>query len=117
MQQPPRIESLASLRAPEIRGLGDVLIDCVEGGASVSFMLPMTRAKADAYWEGVAAALARDECLVLASFDAAGMITGTVQVLLKQPENQPHRADVAKMLVQRRVRRQGVGAQLLAAAE
>ena len=115
--QPVRIETLASLAAAEIRGLGDVLIDCVEGGASVSFMLPMTRAKADAYWQGVAASLERAECLVLAAFDAAGAITGTVQVLLKQPENQPHRADIAKMLVHRRARRQGIGGQLLTAAE
>jgi GNAT superfamily N-acetyltransferase len=112
-----RIESLTRLRPAEIAGLADVLIDCVEGGASVSFMLPMTRAKADAYWTGVALALSRHECLVLASFDAAGAITGTVQVLLKQPENQPHRADIAKMLVHRRARRQGIGAQLLTAAE
>jgi GNAT superfamily N-acetyltransferase len=115
--QPPRIESLSRLGAAEIAGLGDVLIDCVEGGASVSFMLPMTRAKADAYWQGIAAALGRGECLVLAAFDPAGMITGTVQLLLKQPENQPHRADLAKMLVHRRARRQGLGAQLLLAAE
>jgi GNAT superfamily N-acetyltransferase len=117
MQQRPRIESLSSLGSAEVAGLGDVLIDCVEGGASVSFMLPMTRAKADAYWEGVAAALKRGECLVLAAFDAAGAIIGTVQVLLEQPENQPHRADVAKMLVHRRARRRGLGAQLLLAAE
>ena len=117
VQPPVRIESLASLGAPEIAGLGEVLIDCVEGGASVSFMLPMTRAKADAYWQGVAASLERGECLVLVAFDAAGAITGTVQVLLKQPENQPHRADIAKMLVHRRARRQGIGAQLLTAAE
>jgi ribosomal protein S18 acetylase RimI-like enzyme len=114
---PIRIDALASLNAPAIAGLGDVLIDCVEGGASVSFMLPMTRAKAEAYWEGVAASVARGECLVLAAYDAAGVITGTVQVLLRQPENQPHRADIAKMLVHRRARRQGLGAQLLAAAE
>ena len=117
MQPPVRIQTLATLGAPEIAGLGDVLIDCVEGGASVSFMLPMTRAKADAYWAGVATAVSRGECLVLASFDAAGAITGTVQVILKQPENQPHRADVAKMLVHRRARRHGIGAQLLTAAE
>jgi GNAT superfamily N-acetyltransferase len=114
---PVRIVSLPSLGPAEIAGLGEVLIDCVEGGASVSFMLPMTRAKADGYWSGVAAALARQECLVLAAFDAAGAITGTVQVLLKQPENQPHRADIAKMLVHRRARRRGIGAQLLTAAE
>jgi ribosomal protein S18 acetylase RimI-like enzyme len=112
-----RIETLSRLGAPEIRGLGDVLIDCVEGGASVSFMLPMTRAKADAFWQGVADSVARGECLVLAAFDQDGTIAGTVQVLLKQPENQPHRADIAKMLVHRRARRQGLGAQLLRAAE
>ncbi len=112
-----RIETLTRLGAPQIRGLGDVLIDCVEGGASVSFMLPMTRAKADAFWQGVADGVARAECLLLASFDRQGTITGTVQVLLKQPENQPHRADIAKMLVHRRARRQGIGAQLLRQAE
>jgi GNAT superfamily N-acetyltransferase len=115
--QAVRIETLTHLGAAEIRGLGEVLIDCVEGGASVSFMLPMTRAKADAFWAGVADSVARGECLVLASFDRQGTITGTVQVLLRQPENQPHRADIAKMLVHRRARRQGIGAQLLQAAE
>lgn len=100
-----------------IQGLSDVLIDCVEGGASVSFMLPMSRAKAEAFWRGVSASLARGERLVLAAEDAAGTIVGTVQVILQQPENQPHRGDLAKMLVHRRARRRGVGAALLAAAE
>jgi GNAT superfamily N-acetyltransferase len=117
MAHDPRIESLSALGEPEIRALADVLIDCVEGGASVSFMLPMTRAKAEDYWRGVGAALERRECLLMAAFDAAGTITGTVQVLLRQPENQPHRADIAKMLVHRRARRRGVGALLLHAAE
>jgi GNAT superfamily N-acetyltransferase len=115
--QSVRIACLERLDPTEIQGLCDVLVDCVEAGASVSFMLPMTHAKAHTYWSGVAATLIRGECLVLAAFDAAGAITGTVQVLLRQPENQPHRAEVAKMLVHRRARRQGVGAQLLAAAE
>lgn len=101
----------------EIDGLTDVLIDCVEGGASVSFMLPMSRAKAEAFWRSAAASAARGERLVLAATDAAGTIVGTVQVLLDQPENQPHRGDLAKMLVHRRARHQGVGAALLAAAE
>jgi GNAT superfamily N-acetyltransferase len=112
-----QIRSLQTIGDREIQGLSDVLIDCVEGGASVSFMLPMSRAKAEAYWRSTAASLARGERVVLAAEDAAGAIVGTVQVLLDQPENQPHRGDLAKMLVHRRARRRGVGAALLAAAE
>lgn len=112
------IRQLPALGDCEIAGLGDVLIDCVEGGASVSFMLPMTRAKADAFWRGVAAGVARRERLVYVAEDPAdGAIVGTVQVILNLPENQPHRGDVAKMLVHRRARRRGLAAALLAAAE
>lgn len=111
------IRCLPALGEPEIRGLGDVLIDCVEGGASVSFMLPMTRAKADAFWQAVATSVARGERLVLAAEDETGAIVGTAQVILQQPENQPHRGDLAKMLVHRRARRRGLGAALLQAAE
>ena len=112
-----QIRSLETLGEREIRGLSDVLIDCVTGGASVSFMYPMTRAKAEAFWHGVAESAARGERIVLAAEDSAGSIFGTVQVILDQPENQPHRGDVAKMLVHRNARRHGVGAALLAAAE
>ena len=97
-------------------GLARVLIDCVEGGASVSFMSPMTEAKALAFWQGVADEVSRDARILLVA-ECAGEIIGTVQVILGQPENQPHRADVAKMLVSRSARRQGVGAALLLAAE
>jgi GNAT superfamily N-acetyltransferase len=112
-----RIRDLETLDDRSIQGLGDVLIDCVEGGASVSFMLPMTRTKADAFWRGVSAGVARGERVVLAAEDAEGAIVGTVQLILAQPENQPHRGDLAKMLVHRRARRHGLGAALLAAAE
>lgn len=112
-----RIQCPQTLGEREIQGLSDVLIDCVEGGASVSFMLPMTRANAEAYWRGISASVACGERLVLVAEDAAGAIIGTVQIVLDQPENQPHRGDLAKMLVQRRLRRRGVGAALLAAAE
>ena len=112
-----QVRSLPAIGAREIQGLSDVLIDCVEGGASVSFMLPMARAKADAFWHGTAAGVASGERVVLAAEDTAGRIVGTVQVILHQPENQPHRGDLAKMLVHRSVRRQGVGAALLTAAE
>jgi GNAT superfamily N-acetyltransferase len=101
----------------EIEGLSDVLIDCVEGGASVSFMLPMTRDKARAFWTKAAQSVAQGGRMVFAAEDATGAIIGTVQVILDLPENQPHRADIAKMLVHRRARRLGVGAALLVAAE
>jgi GNAT superfamily N-acetyltransferase len=117
MREAIEIRSLQAVGDRELVGLCDVLIDCVEGGASVSFMLPMTRAKAEAYWRGVAASLARGERLVFAAEDEAGAIVGTVQIVLQQPENQPHRGDLAKMLVHRRARRMGVGGALLAAAE
>jgi GNAT superfamily N-acetyltransferase len=110
------IRRLQALGDREIRALSDVLIDCVEGGASVSFMLPISRTTADSFWRGVAAGVARGERIVLVAEDATGIV-GTVQIILAQPENQPHRADIAKMLVHRRARRRGVGAAILAAAE
>lgn len=112
-----QVRSLQVIGDRERQGLSEVLISCVEGGASVSFMLPMTPAKAEAYWRGVAESLARSERLVFAAEDETGMIVGTVQIILSQPENQPHRGDLAKMLVHERARRRGVGAALLNAAE
>ena len=97
--------------------LADLLIDCVEGGASVSFMLPISRDTAVAFWRGVADAVARGERTLLVAEDAAGRIVGTVQLVTAQPENQPHRADVAKMLVQRSARRRGVAQRLLEALD
>jgi GNAT superfamily N-acetyltransferase len=111
------IYCLTALGGREIKGLSDVLIDCVEGGASVSFMLPMSRAKAEAFWQGVATGVERGSRIVIVAESPVGEILGTVQVILDLPENQPHRGDVAKMLVHRSARRRGVGAALLAAAE
>ncbi len=111
-----RIREATTLTQPDLQALSQVLIDCVEGGASVSFMLPMTHAKAERFWQGVSDSAARGERLVYLAEDADGIV-GTAQIVWAQPENQPHRADVAKMLVHRRGRRQGVGAALLAAAE
>jgi GNAT superfamily N-acetyltransferase len=88
------------------------------GGASIGFMAPLTREKADAFWWGVTESLEAGERILLVAEDqGSGAIVGTVQVVLGQPENQPHRADVAKMLVHRRARRQGLGAALMRAAE
>jgi GNAT superfamily N-acetyltransferase len=111
-----QIRCLPILRQGEIHGLSDVLIDCVEGGASVSFMLPMSRDKAETFWRNGAEGVSRGERLVIVAEDASGIV-GTVTIILDVPENQPHRADLAKMLVHRRARRKGVGAALLAAAE
>lgn len=103
--------------ADVLPALADILIDCVAGGASVSFMWPLSREKALAFWRGVLESAARGERIVLVARDDAGAIAGTVQVILAQPENQPHRGDVAKMLVHRRARRQGLGDALMRAAE
>jgi GNAT superfamily N-acetyltransferase len=99
-----------------IEGLADVLIDCVDGGASVSFMHPLTRERAVTFWRRVAEGVAAGRRAVLVAEDAGGLC-GTVQLVFDLPENQPHRADLAKMLVHRRARRQGLGAALMRAAE
>ena len=100
-----------------IEPLADVLIDRVEGGASVSFMLPLSRGTALAFWRSVAEGVERGERLLLLAEDESGRIVGTVQLILAQPENQPHRADVAKMLVRRSARRRGIAQHLMAAVD
>jgi GNAT superfamily N-acetyltransferase len=93
-----------------------VLLDCVEGGASVSFMQPFTIDRALAFWRDAADGVARGERALLVAEDEWG-IAGTVQLVLAQAENQPHRADVVKLLVHRRARRRGLAAQLMQAAD
>jgi GNAT superfamily N-acetyltransferase len=110
------VQRPATISDRQVQGLADVLIDCVDGGASVSFMHPLPRAKALEFWRGVAEGVAQGERALLVAEDGDGVI-GTVQLILQQPENQPHRADLSKMLVHRRARRRGVGAALLRAAE
>ncbi len=100
-----------------IDSLCEVLENCVSGGASVSFMHPLSREKSLKFWSGVAASVARGERIVLVAQDEAGDIVGTVQVVLDQPENQPHRADVSKLLVHEKARRQGLAGRLMAALE
>jgi GNAT superfamily N-acetyltransferase len=111
------VRRLETITSHEFGGLCEVLIDCVEGGASVSFMHPMTVAKAAQFWREVAASMARGERALLVAEDERGAIIGTAQVFWASPENQPHRADVAKMLVHRRARRLGVGAAVLEGVE
>ena len=106
---PDEVENAAS-------ALGAVLLDCVAGGASVSFMADLTRERAEAFWRGVAEAARHDRRGVLVAEDDEG-IAGVVEVIPAGPDNQPHRADIAKMLVHRRARRRGLAEALLRAAE
>ena len=110
------LRRLHALDEAQIDQLAGVLIDCVEGGASVGFMQPLTRDRAAAFWRRVATGVAAGERALLVAEDARGLC-GTVQLVLDQFENQPHRADLAKMLVHRRARRQGLGEALMRAAE
>ena len=110
------VRRLHALDDAQIDELAGVLIDCVEGDASVSFMHPLTPDRAVAFWRRVAQGVAAGERALLVAEDARGLC-GTVQLALDQPENQPHRADLSKMLVHRRARRQGLGAALMRAAE
>jgi GNAT superfamily N-acetyltransferase len=110
------VRRLHALDQAHIDGLADVLIDCVEGGAGVSFMHPLAGDRAVAFWRHVGQGVVDGERALLVADDAEGLC-GTVQLVFAQPENQPHRADVAKMLVHRRVRRQGLGTALMRAAE
>ena len=105
-----KIRRLRAANETDIAQLADVLVDCVEGGSSVSFMLPLTRERAMEFWRGVANDL--DRRVLLVAEDDRG-ICGTVQLIFAEPENQPHRADVSKMLVHRRARRQGIATALM----
>ena len=102
--------------AARIGQLARVLVDCVEGGASVSFMLPIAPATAAGFWQDVANSVARGERTLLVAEDADG-IAGTVQLITALPENQPHRAEVAKLLVRPGVRGTGIGRRLMEAVE
>ena len=96
--------------------LAEVLADCVEGGASVSFMLPYSREDAEKFFEKVIASVARGETVLVAA-KHAGRIVGTVQLGLDMPPNQPHRGDIKKLLVHRSARNLGLGAKLMERAE
>lgn len=111
-----KLRRLTTVTDDEISALSDVLIDCVNGGASVSFMLPFPRERAIDFWRDVARDVTSGRRALIVAEDELG-ICGTVQLVLSQPENQPHRADLSKMLVHRRVRRQGMGEALMRAAE
>jgi ribosomal protein S18 acetylase RimI-like enzyme len=114
------VEEIRRLTAAEgcqyLSALAEVLVDCVEGGASVSFMTPFSQAEAESFFEKVLAGVHQGDRILLAAFSDSKLV-GTVQILLTTPPNQPHRADVAKLLVARSARGQGVGSRLIQHAE
>src|SRR5687767_4513648 len=112
----PAVRRVHDVDERMIDALTDVLMDCVEGGASVSFMQPLTRERATAFWRKVADGVRAGHRALLVAEDDQG-VCGTVQLIFDLPENQPHRADLAKMLVHRRARRKGLGEALMRAAE
>lgn len=97
-------------------GLAALTKDCVDGGASIGFMQPFTLDRAREFWRTVADAVTAGRRALLVAEDDEG-VCGTVQLILDLPDNQPHRADLAKMQVHHRARRQGLGEALLGAAE
>ncbi len=107
----------ASEASAAVPALAEILIECVEGGASVSFMPPMAVEKSTQFWTMVADGVARGERALLVAEDDGGTVIGTVQLILALPENQSHRADVAKMLVRRSARRRGVAQRLMEAVD
>jgi len=102
--------------APIRRVLSELLIEVVAHGGSVSFMHPLAYEVADAFWERSLAAAARGERIVLGAFDGE-ILVGTVTLLLDCPPNQPHRAEIAKLMTRVRQRGRGVATALMHAAE
>ena len=117
MQEQVTVRVLSGEEAlAQVSALSDVLVDCVHAGASVSFMAPLSREKAERFWQGVAAGVVAGERVLLVAEEGADVL-GTVQLVVGQPENQPHRADVSKMLVRSASRRRGIGGKLMRAVE
>jgi len=110
------IRRLPTIDDRQVEGLADLLVESVNDGASVGFMAPLSKAKAVAFWRHVADGVAAGERALLIAEDETGIV-GTVHLILALPENQPHRADLTKMLVHPRARRRGIGAALMEAAE
>jgi ribosomal protein S18 acetylase RimI-like enzyme len=100
----------------QLDGLAAVLVDCVAGGASVSYMAPFSHEEARAVFEAVAVDVEQGHRLLLAAF-ADGQLVGTVQVILALPPNQPHRGEIAKLLVRRSARKRGIAQRLMEHAE
>ena len=110
-----RLDTAAALAAvPE---LSRILIDCVAGGAGVSFMDPLSPAKAEAFWRDRVAPQVKTGSRALFAARRDGRILGTVQLILSIEENQPHRGEISKLMVAPSARRQGVARALMEVAQ
>jgi ribosomal protein S18 acetylase RimI-like enzyme len=99
-----------------IAGLADTLVEAVAHGASVSFLHPLARETAAAFWTKSLAAAAAGERVVLGAVEA-GEIAGTVTLHLDTPQNQPHRGEIAKLMTRVHARGRGIGRALMLEAE
>jgi GNAT superfamily N-acetyltransferase len=103
--------------APKTRAmLSEILIEVVANGGSVSFMHPLAREAADAFWDNALAAAAQDTRIILGAWDGE-VLASTVSLLLDFPPNQPHRAEIAKLMTRPSHRGRGAAAALMRAAE
>ena len=107
------IRPLGPDAAPRLR---DLLIEVVAGGASVSFMHPLSKADSAAFWDGALGAAAEGKRVVLGAWEGE-VLAGTVTLLLDCPPNQPHRGEIAKLMVRESCRGRGIAAALMRAAE
>jgi len=113
----PDIKILPLTASPAtLAALGQMLIETVAHGGSVSFMHPLAPDAAERFWTGALAAAARGERIILGAFDGANLV-GTVTLLLDCPPNQPHRAEIAKMMTRVSHRGRGIATALLRTAE
>ena len=113
----PDVEIKVLSASPDIRAmLSNMLIETVANGGSVSFMHPLAPEAADAFWRDSLASAERGERIVFGAFDGEHLV-GTVTLLLSLPPNQPHRAEIAKMMTRISHRGRGVAKALLLAAE
>jgi GNAT superfamily N-acetyltransferase len=95
--------------------LSTLIIDAVDGGASIGYLAPMSRASAQAFWNGVFAALGPSHALWVAELE--GEVVGSVQLSLCQKENGRHRGEVQKLFVLQARRGLGIAAALMGALE
>ena len=111
------VEALdAAASASAERRLSALLATCVADGASLTWFPPLAPVVAQGYWRGVSSQVALGKAVLLVAW-LEGEVVGSVQLAFDMPENQPHRAEVQKLMVEPAARRRGVGRALMRRAE